>query len=444
MQNNPLTRIREYFFGAGRGLGVLRDGVWVAGGQIFSAATSLAADSYLFRLLSVGERGLLSAAQGLAALLLAFTDLGVSLTTIHFGAKRLAAGDEAGAAHFFRRALFLRCAAALAVGLVCLPLSSLLAAFPLSTSRAEVVVLLALALPLQSVICWGADTAQARRRFAAWFVQQSVFAVLRAATLILLVQAEEFQQVEALLWGVLGASAAGAAVILTMQKSVLFFAGSATAAPLVIPKETLTFARWAGIGVVLSVAGAQAEILLLQGLLGDGTAVYDGALRLARALPLFTAALTTVLLPRASALRTTEEIRSYLRRVIKVVPAAAAAAAFGLAVAGHWLIPLLWGEKYDQSLPLLRWLCAAYGLGIVLNPLMLVLYPLKRIAWITALGAFDLGLALTLNFFLIPKLGAFGAVLSVFSVKFVSACIAIFFIRQALRLADKQAQGGVT
>jgi len=80
-----------------------------------------------------------------------------------------------------------------------------------------------------------------------------------------------------------------------------------------------------------------------------------------------------------------------------------------LALLADVAVPLFWGERYASSIAPLRWLCAAYGFSIVLQPLMLVFLPLKREGTLLLLHALNLAIAIGAGVLLIPVHGILGA-----------------------------------
>ncbi len=412
--------------------------MWVMAAQIFGVLIALAADSPLFKILPEAEQGTLRAALALQAILLILTDLGLGLTTIRVGAQYFAQGDLAPANAVFRRALLFRLVLALGVGGVTAALSDILARCPLnSPGQLHLIWAVALSLVGTGAVAWGADVSQARRRFKIYFIQQSAAAVLRTAALVsILLAVQGHASAEILLWGIAGASLLAGGLSLLLQRDAL-----ASPRPLsVLEREVLngqlaSFGRSASVMVLLNGIGASVEVFILQNTRSPAeTAVFEGGRRLAMILPLLTTALTTVLLPRAAALVTVDQCRDYVLKTLRYAVPLALLAAGGLALMSGWIVPLLWGDKYTDSIPILRWLCLAHLFALALNPLTVILYPLQREGTVALLCAVSLALSIGLGLWLIPVAGPLGAAWSTLGVKAISTLLYTVLLFRLLRV----------
>ncbi len=440
-----LTRLRQS--------AAARDAFLVLAAQGLSVLITLGVDSMLFRTLSVPERGTLSTSLALQAVLLALADMGLSLTTIRVGAEYHSKGLNEEANWVFRRALFTRLALVLIVMGAALLLAPALAQFPLAArDRLQLVWAAAAALAGTSLVAWGADVSQSRRRFDAYFAQQMTAALLRAFLIYAVLwrinpQAQPSVSLsgeplppvtvpsEVLLWSIAAASCLAGAFSVIVQRDVLRGRSALDGARLARLKDELqNFSRYAGASVLLNGIGAYVEIFLLQALLNSAqTAVFDGARKLALILPLLTTALTTVLLPRAAALDSIVACRQYAWKALKVSAPLALLSAGGLAAVAGFAVPLFWGDKYGESIAPLRWLCVGYALNVLLNPLTLVLYPLKREGTIVALNAANLAFSFAAGYLLIPAYGPIGAAWSVLIVKAIIMGLCAVVLYAALR-----------
>ena len=130
--------------------------------------------------------------------------------------------------------------------------------------------------------------------------------------------------------------------------------------------------------------------------------MFGCARQLTLALNLLAVATITVLLPRAAALDSKQSCELYVKKSLRVGIPLAIVTAGGLALAASILVPLFAGPNYVASIPILRWLCIAQGIGIALTPLSLVLYPLRREGMLIAFNAVQLITQLVLSWQLIP------------------------------------------
>jgi len=113
----------------------------------------------------------------------------------------------------------------------------------------------------------------------------------------------------------------------------------------------------------------------------------------------------------------------------------AAVVAVVLALCAPYVIPLIFGPKYDVTVPILQMACFALPLLFIrqLHTKLFVAFGLGRIfVKVEALG-FIANVAL--NFWLIPKLGGYGAAISTVAALFLSTVIAILMFPETRRIA---------
>jgi len=420
-----------------------RDGVTVMLAQILAIAIALGLDVLLFRTLPQGERGTLSATLALRNVLLYVADIGLALTTVRVASGYLASGDTTSANAVFRRAFTTRLALASLVLLLAALLAPALTSFPLAAPNRQALVWAAAAGIIgMTLTSWGVDVAQSTRRFGLYLFHHVLEAGLRALTVALFILAiQPFACApENILW-VMAAAALVAGLVSTFIHRDIF----KQSAPLppdsraALHDQLKSFGRYAGAVALLQIAGGCVELFLLQWQSGPvDTAVFDGARRLASVLPIVGGALTTVLLPRAAALQSTAECAAYVQKSFLASAAMALIFAGGLAACAGVIVPLLWGARYDASIPALRWLCLAYGFSMILNPLSLILFPLKRLSLLVALNAASLLLSLTLGFYFISSQGVAGAVWSAVLSKGISLALFVGAILWALYTARQK------
>ncbi|MFH0939329.1 MAG: oligosaccharide flippase family protein [Planctomycetota bacterium] len=410
---------------------VARDAAWVLSAQILTALITLGVECLLFRKLSVPERGTLTAALAFQAVLLLLCDLGISLTTVRVSAEYIAKEMLAEANAVFRRALLTRLILAVGITGLAFFLTPALLQFPLNAAhRTQLVWSAAASLLSLSVLQWGVDVAQSRRQFKLYFALQVVAAFTRAWVIFIAVRQftiyfDEFNALSAeiVLWCIAGASCLVALMTIILLRDTLSPLPRAISngVAITISQQLEKFGRYAAAMTILTGIGGYVEVFLLQSLLKpEDTAVFDGARKLTQALVVLTTALTIVLLPRAVALSSVAACKIYVKKALLVTIPLTVLAAGGLAITAHTIVPIFWGDRYAASIAVLHWLCLAYAFNILLNPLTLALFPLKREGTIVLLNGISLLLSLAVGVMLIPKFGAIGAAWSVLAVKAIS------------------------
>ena len=420
-----------------------RDGALVIGAQGVAALIALLIDAFLFRMLAKAEQGALSSGLALSATLLQASDLGLALTTIRIGAKYIAEGRHEKAAALFRAMLAARIVFAILTIAAATIFTGAIARDILSMpSGRDVVACAALGVLGNALVWWGVDVAQARRAFGSYAIQQIAAALAKAlaviaVTVLFLDYFTEHAAVSVLVAIALGNLGAGA--------FSLFLSRGAERASHAVTDLKMSeseaahirlfeFGAYACAVSALTALSANVDVLMVQHFLREeDTAVFACARRLAMALNLLATANITVLLPRAAALDSPAACADYVRKALKAGVALAIVTAGGLALAASIFVPIFGGPKYTASIPILQWLCLAHGIGIVLTPLTLVFYPLRREGMIVFLNALQLGAHVALGVWLTPSFKLEGAAWAMIGAKAAVAMATIFLLVWAFR-----------
>ena len=407
--------------------------------QGVATAISLGVDMLLFRRLYASERGTLTAALGLRSVFLAVADVGLALTTVRVASEYVAKGMKDEANLIFRRALFTRLVLALLVFLLAAVLSPLLAGFPLAAAnRNGLVYASAAALAGLTAISWGVDVARSCRRFGMFFAHQVGDAALKAVAVgaVFLCVSGSIVQSELVLWFMAaGATLAGIFSIFIQRSDLTRPRALTPESARIVNARLSSFNRYGSAIALLFSLNGLIEVFLIQYLKGGNeTAIFEGARRLALILPLIGATLSTIFLPRAATLNSVEACSDYLRKAFKVSVLLALFSAGGLAALSDFIVPMLWGDRYIRSIPALHWLCLAYGLAMVINPLILVLYPLRREGVVVFLYGANAILSILAGLWLIPDRGALGAA---WSSLLVSAIMVLLYATALIFSFDK-------
>ena len=406
-----------------RGSSTARDGAFVLAAQAIGVVIALVADRMIFHDLQISENGIFSTALSLRAVLLSIADCGMAMATVRVGSYFVAKGMRAKAHAVFRRALVFRWVAALVVCGVCILCSRFLLANVLDTpSRPYLVFACIGGLLGMTTVSWGLDVAQCRRRMGSYFVQNVGDAILRALAILVVLRGMDTPSPrisELILWTMAAGVIVAALISVMVEREVFADAkGFGLAAPPSVSDELHGFIPYAAAATFLGMIVIYVEVFLLKNLRGsEETAIFAGARRLGSLLPLLTAGLTTVMLPRASSLQTREECVAYIRKALKISVPLAVVVCGGLALGASFVVPLLWGKSYDPSIVPLRWMCLAYALSFIATPLSYVLFPLKRPGTLVIINGLTLALSIGLGIYMVNNYGALGAAWSMLIVR---------------------------
>lgn len=164
---------------------------------------------------------------------------------------------------------------------------------------------------------------------------------------------------------------------------------------------------------ILSIALGRLDFVMLQAITGDPEVLgnYSVAFQIAFALPLMAQALFTVLLPKVSSMRTAAELRRYRATVLRLMPVVLLVTAAGAWIAPY-IITMLFRDKYAAALPVVRLLIIGHGINLIVNPLGLIFYAIKRMYYVVVMHFLQLVVFVACNWLLIPRYEGAGAAIS--------------------------------
>lgn len=201
--------------------------------------------------------------------------------------------------------------------------------------------------------------------------------------------------------------------------------------------EIFHFSKWVLLSYVASVIAGKMDIFLLAGFKGNTeVGLYAAGQQLASIMPLMIGAISTVLLPRVSKMKTSEEFRSYFK---KVILGASILVVFLLPALlfGDFFIELIFGSRFASSVGTFKILFTAYLIALIANPLSLVIYALNKPKIFTFINYIQLALTLVLNLLLIPVIGKTGAATTfLISTLFGSILSIVFSLRLVKKLKE--------
>jgi len=190
-----------------------------------------------------------------------------------------------------------------------------------------------------------------------------------------------------------------------------------------------------GYFLVLSLFG-QVDVFMLKALASSSElAGYGAAFRYYSLLSLALAAVHVVLLPVIRQLNNIEELRrvtaKHLMLTLAFIPLVLL-----LGWIAQWFLPWIDLGKYPQSVDVFRVLCASAVISFAFSPYVNIVMRYQKFRFLSGLIIFSLTVAVLLNLFLIPELGAIGAAMTTLTAS-ASFNVPIFFLSKRL-LAEPQ------
>lgn len=191
---------------------------------------------------------------------------------------------------------------------------------------------------------------------------------------------------------------------------------------------------WAFLSALLSVAIMRLDVLIMENLSTSlEVGYYSAATQLAMVFPLVTSAVVATLLPRATSFISTNSIEAYRRKIFS--SAKYILAAIVLAVLfSPVVVKLAFGVKYHETVKTLQILLLAYGIGALVNPLVLIFYAIRKPYILTIVLLFQLMVNFFLSVSFVPEHHALGAAVAALIARvmglIVFLCIINFFERR--------------
>ncbi len=161
---------------------------------------------------------------------------------------------------------------------------------------------------------------------------------------------------------------------------------------------------------------------------------YSVAMNLAMIFPLITASLVTTLLPKMEVFLQNNTIKEYIFKILQK----AKYIIFILIVfelLSPYVIPLLFGTQYENSVAVFKILLIAFTFGIIVNPISLVIYSINKAYVLTLLNWIQLPLNYFGNILLIPLFQAEGAAISTVVLRIIGG---IYIITYLLRRKNEK------
>lgn|GEM_PF-1702463 len=199
-----------------------------------------------------------------------------------------------------------------------------------------------------------------------------------------------------------------------------------------VMKEIMGFGKWITISTFATMFIMRLDVLMLTAMSPSSeVGKYASASQLAYLFPLITGALTTALLPKATGLIRTSELRRYVLDTLRITPLAIIIAVPLFLFAGP-IVRVLFGARYLEAVPIFKVLLTSFVLSVILNPAALILYSLDRADLLAYMNLLQLGINFLGNLFLIPSMGGFGAALSTLAVRLFGSVFIIYCLKKFL------------
>lgn len=183
-----------------------------------------------------------------------------------------------------------------------------------------------------------------------------------------------------------------------------------------VKKQLINFSKWVLLSSISVSIFMRLDVIMLKKLSTEiELGFYSGAQKMATILPIITASLTTVLMPKVSKIKEKSEFKGYIKKSF-ILSAVICIPLIIIYLSANTFIPIFLGQKYENSIKIFKFLLLSYIFGIFVNPISLILYNLNKTKELSIMNLIQVFINYIGNRLFIPKYGALGAVASTFLV----------------------------
>ncbi|KGQ52459.1 hypothetical protein JL12_00910 [Gallibacterium anatis 10672-6] len=191
--------------------------------------------------------------------------------------------------------------------------------------------------------------------------------------------------------------------------------------------NTYKLGFWIFLSSMAVVIMMRLDIIMLQKM-GSSSDVgyYSAAMNLAMIFPLITTSIVTTLLPKMESFLKNYTIQEYIIKVVSNIKYIIFILII-IEIISPYLIKNFFGEKYIESISVFQILLVAFVIGIIINPISLIMYSINKAYMLTLLNWIQLPVNYFFNIIFIPSLYADGAALSTMIVRILGGLFIIIY-----------------
>lgn len=193
-------------------------------------------------------------------------------------------------------------------------------------------------------------------------------------------------------------------------------------------KRIFKMGIWIFLSSVAVLLMMQLDMFMLQKLsTPEEVGYYSAANQLAMVFPILSMSIMTTILPKLGSYIKKHSIRHYVVTVLKKSPIVFLLMILLVALS-PLMINFIYGASFESSISVFRILIISFLIGVIVNPIALVLYELNKAYILTCMNWLQLGLNYSANLYFIPSYQAEGAALATSLVRVLGGIIVIFFL----------------
>lgn len=377
-------------------------------GNLFSAFWGFIFTLIVARKLSVSDFGVFSAVLNLVIILSSLADVGISTGSVKFIAENHTVGNKKKTDEYTKASFVIRTSIVIGLSLIVLMFPSFISNHLLATTDPTMAMWAAFVSVFIFPVMFFPNILQAKRKFLeSAFLDNSYYLGRLFITFVfsyfgILTMQNAF-------WA-FGVGFVVSIILTLVYVGKDFFY---TKPSIDEYKNLMKFSWWIAVNRIISSISGRLDVQMLAALAGAvATGLYSIPSRLSSFLIVLAGSFSAVLAPRFASFNDKKKEWSYiLKSTLALVPIT-----FGIII---WIIfakeftVLLFGDKYIDSVPILKALLAAQIPFLFTVPsVTAIIYAMKKTVYIGAFSFFQIAAIFFLNVFFIPKYGPIGPTLT--------------------------------
>ncbi|MCL5994679.1 MAG: oligosaccharide flippase family protein [Chloroflexi bacterium] len=411
--------------------------------NLFRTGLGVITSAVIFRVLGPDDAGRMAAILGAIGLLSVIGEFGMRNAAIHFIAQDLRTGSPeaytTGRTFLLSKTFLSTVATGVTVSAAGLIASSLTG----GAQTESLIRLAAFSLLADGLLGYSLVILEAHRNFAAISLLNGFQSAARFALVLVLFVASQVNLVSLLL---LESVVPLAAFVYSLRMVPAGYLALRRPDPHLLG-QFFRFSKWIAVAALSSLLIVRLDVILLSISQPPAVAgVYAAALAVVNKIDLVKVPIMTASFPDACRRVGRTDLKAYVRQSLGLT-VAVSLACLPLFLLGNPIIGLLYGQAYVSPVPAFGVLIAAYLIGLNVEPVAFVLFPLNKPIWVAGKEFIPLVLFLATGALLIPKFGLMGAAWCVLLRRVIEAALTLVLVWRHVWRAETRAardKGAVT
>lgn len=376
-------------------------------GNLGSAFLGFLFTFFVARALNREDFGIFSAAMNLVVILSSLSDIGITTGLVNFIAEADSNKDEKRSLEYQKAGLLIRVGIVLSLSFIVISFAPYISKTMLATNDPMVAIWSSVVSLVLFVPMYFPYVLQAKKKFLQSVIVDNTYYLFRLVGLLGFIYLGGVSLYSSFSVAILGFVVSLIASLFFLK--VKFFKSRPTKE---VYLSLVRFSGWIGINRIISAISGRLDIQMLASISGAAiTALYSIPARLSSFIIILTSSFSSVLAPRFASMGSKEGERKYLVKAT-------------FALLPIILITILWVvfakpfmqlifPNYIDSVPVFQALTLSMIPFILTAPsVAAIIYSMKKNVYIGAYSFFQLAAVFLLNYYFIPKYGAFGPIIT--------------------------------